>query len=350
MPNPKSFVMSFRLIVSLAFLSVHLLGNSTDLSDVGPMRVQSLEFAGLVDKARGDRRVPVKVHYPDATGPFPVIVVSHGAGGNWDTHLAQIRHLVSHGYVALSVEHVGSNSEKLRQTGISLRSVTQMIYDAGEVIARPVDIHFVIDQAQEWNRGDATLKGRMKLGNLGMLGHSFGAYTTMVIGGMRPALDWIRPILGSGKGLGPDLRDGRVRCGVALSPQGANEPFFHEESFASLRMPLMGISGTLDRQQNELPAETRYQAFDYWPTAQGQHRFVWLANAKHLDFTDSSGSGQIAPPSPTRADVQPLVKAATLMYFDACLRDDRSALAALNAEGLRPYLRGAVNSVEVKSK
>jgi hypothetical protein len=38
------------------------------------------------------------------------------------------------------------------------------------------------------------------------------------------------------------------------------------------------------------------------------------------------------------------------MYFDACLRDDRSALAALNSEGLRPYLRGAVNSVEVKSK
>lgn len=314
------------------------------------MRVLSLEFADLVDKARSDRRVPVKVHYPDASGPFPVVVVSHGAGGNWDTHLAQIRHLVSHGYVVLSVEHVGSNTDRLRRTGISLQALTQMIYDADEVNARPADIRFAIDQAQEWNRGDATLKGRLELAKLGMLGHSFGAYTTMVVGGMRPALDWIRPIVGSGKGLGPDLRDGRVRCGVALSPQGANEPFFHEASFASLRMPLMGISGTLDRQQNELPAETRYQAFGYWPVAQGLHRFVWIANARHLDFADSSGSGRSALPSPTRADVQPLVKAATLMYFDACLRDDRSALAALNEEGLRPYLKGSVNSVEVKSK
>ena len=62
--------------------------------------------------------------------------------------------------------------------------VIQMVDQMVCVIMCPVDIHFVIDQAQEWNRGDATLKGRMKLGNLGMLGHSFGAYTTMVIGGM----------------------------------------------------------------------------------------------------------------------------------------------------------------------
>ena len=65
---------------------------------------------------------------------------------------------------------------------------------------------------------------------------------------MRPALDWIVPTIPPGKGLGASQREKRIDCGVALSPQGVGEPFFISESFGGLQVPLLGISGTLDKQ------------------------------------------------------------------------------------------------------
>ena len=61
----------------------------------------------------GGRRIPIKVHVPTSGGPYPVIVLSHGAGGSWDTHYAQAQDLASHGYAVLCVEHVGSNRGRL---------------------------------------------------------------------------------------------------------------------------------------------------------------------------------------------------------------------------------------------
>jgi predicted dienelactone hydrolase len=170
----------------------------------------------------------------------------------------------------------------------------------------------------------------------------------MVVCGMRPALDWLVPPVAPGKGLGPDLRDTRVRCGVALSPQGVGEPFFLAESFGSLAVPLLGISGTKDDQQAGQPATARKDAFARWP--KGGNVFVWLANAKHLDFTDSAGSGSRALPSTTRDDVQAITRAATLAFFDLHLKSEAAAAKRLTVEGLRPALRGAIDAVEVMSK
>jgi predicted dienelactone hydrolase len=325
---------------------------------LGPVAVPAmvpaavLEFPGLVDTARGvapaGRRVPIKVHVPATGGPYPVVVVSHGAGGNWDTHFAQAQDLASHGYAVLCVEHVGSNRDRLTQGLRVARNLDAMIRDADEVLARPRDVSFAIDQAKEWNETHETLRGRLDLARVGAMGHSFGAFTTMVACGMRPALEWLVPTVAPGKGLGPDMRDPRVRCGVALSPQGVGEPFFLAESFGSLAVPLLGISGTKDEQQAGQPATARKDAFARWP--KGGNAFVWLANAKHLDFTDSAGSGSRALPSTTRDDVQAITRVATLAFFDLHLKSEAAAANRLTAEGLRPALRGAIDAVEVMSK
>jgi len=55
-------------------------------------------------------------------------------------------------------------------------------------------------------------------------------------------------------------------------------------------------------------------------------------------------------PSRSRADVQPIVRAATLLFFNACLKADAAARQSLTVEGLRPYLRGVVNNIEVMDK
>jgi polyhydroxybutyrate depolymerase len=314
--------------------------------------VAVLEFTGLVDTARGaaaaGRKVPIKVHVPATGGPYPVIVVSHGAGGDWDTHFAQAQELASHGYAVLCVEHVGSNRERLTQGLRVAKNLDTMIRDADEVLARPRDVSFAIDQAKGWNETHEKLRGKLDLAHVGVMGHSFGAFTTMVVCGMRPALDWLVPPVAPGTGLGPDLRDPRVRCGVALSPQGVGEPFFLAESFGSLAVPLLGISGTKDDQQAGQPATARKDAFARWPT--GGNVFVWLANAKHLDFTDPTGSGSRALPSATRDDAQAVTRAATLAFFDLHLKSDAAAAKRLTVEGLRPSLRGAVDAVEVLAR
>jgi predicted dienelactone hydrolase len=351
---------------------------AADLSDQGPFSVETLEFANLSDQPGASsprdaeprrllfrrepvlaprpqaapvaqaRKIPVKVHVPDHGGPFPVVVVSHGAGGDWDTHAAQARHLASHGYAVLCVEHTGSNRDRMARGFQFMKNLDAMIHDSAEVFARPKDISFAIDRAEEWNRDSAKLRGRLDVRRVGMLGHSFGAFTTMVECGMRPALDWLTPRVEPGRGLGPDVRDARIQCGVALSPQGVGEPFFIRESFGSLKVPLLGISGSRDRQQNGLSAENRREAFAAWP--RGPHRFVWLENAGHLDFTDSAGSTRRATPSPTRNDVQPLTRAATLLFFNLHLKGDTEAANQLTENALKAYLRGAVPRVEVLSK
>ena len=303
-----------------------------------------IEFPNLVDAAR-NRRVPIKVHAPSTGGPHPVIVLSHGAGGDWDTHFAQAQDLAANGYVVLCLEHVGSNRERLTKGLRPMKNLDAMIRDADEVLARPKDVSFAIDQATAWNRSHEQLRGRLDLAKVGAMGHSFGAFTTMVVCGMRPALDWLEPPVAPGKGLGPDLRDPRIRCGVALSPQGVGEPFFVRDSFATLRVPLLGISGTKDSQQAGQPAENRKDAFALWP--RGAHRFVWLENARHLDFTDSSGSGARALPSATRADAQPVTRAAALAFFDLHLKSRQDAADRLTVERLSRLLQGAIRKVEV---
>ena len=366
MPHMKSIILAVLLFAPQALL------NAADYSARGPLAVETIEFADLTDTSRDEtqspgrsqlrgntprlrkdstasgRKVPIKVHLPTTGGPFPVVIVSHGAGGDWDTHYAQSQHLASNGYVVLCLEHVGSNRDRLTQSFRLMQNLDAMIHDSTEVLARPKDVSFALDRAEEWNRTNEKLRKKLDLQRTGMMGHSFGAFTTMVVGGMKPALEWLTPRVEPGSGLGPDLRDPRVKCGVALSPQGVGEPFFIRESFGSLKMPLLGVSGTEDKQQNGLTAANRREAFALWP--QGPNEFIWLANARHLDFTDSTGVDRRVTPSPTREDVQPLVRAATLMFFNAHLNADREAPKQLTPTGLKPYLRGVVNRVEVLTK
>ncbi|RFC44836.1 MAG: hypothetical protein DVB23_002174 [Verrucomicrobia bacterium] len=42
--------------------------------------------------------------------------------------------------------------------------------------------------------------------------------------GFPHALDWITPPVAPGSGPGPDLLGRRVKCGMSLPPQGADEP------------------------------------------------------------------------------------------------------------------------------
>ena len=310
---------------------------AASLADKGPHAVETIEFPLLIDTVR-DRKVPIKAYLPSDGGPYPLVVLSHGGGGSWEANYAQAQHLASHGYVVLAIEHVGSNTEVMKHGMRFRKNLEAMSRDANEVLGRPQDVRFALDQAKEWSRSHPRLRGKMDLEHIGMLGHSFGAYTTFVVLGARPALDWLQPA--PGRGLGADLSDPRVVCGVALSPHAPGEPFFIESSFSTLRTPLLGISGDKDRQQGDALPEDRKLAFKLWPA--GDKYLVWIENADHTAFSDSTGSGRGMLPSQSRDKVQPIVRAATLIFFDAYLKGRREAKRLLNADELSKYSTPAV--------
>lgn len=316
----------------------------------GKLSTRQIDFASLQDAKRNNRSVPMKVHLPGGKGPYPVVVVSHGAGGNLDSNFAQAKHLATHGYIAICVEHIGSNTKKALSGGLRVgKTIAAMTRDADEVMNRPQDIRFAIDQVEKWNRVHTQLKGKFDLRRIGVMGHSFGAYTTLVICGARPALDWFQPKIGTGKGLGPNLFDKRVRCGVALSPQGPGEPFFLSTSYSSIRVPLLGISGTKDKQQSAEPIH-RKNSFQHWP--KGDRFLLWINNANHLQFSDATGSKRqtriAAMLGKGREDVQKVSRAATLVFFNQYLK--KSPGVVLREKDLRRHMGGIVDGIELLSK
>ena len=338
-------------IALLCFLGPGPTSLAVAQSEPGNTRVSLVEFTDISDSTRANRRVPMKIHLPAGRGPFPVVVVSHGAGGNLDANFAQAHHLASHGFLAVCLEHIGSNTKRALAGGFRIGKATaEMTRDANEVLNRPRDVSFAIDQIEKWNKTHPKLRGRCDLKRLGVMGHSYGAYTTLAICGARPALDWLKPKVGAGKGLGPDLSDKRVSCGVALSPQGPGEPFFLESSYRTLRVPLLGISGTKDVQQSNLPIH-RKKSFRFWP--KGDRYLLWINNASHLQFSDPTGSRQRrtnlgARLRQRREDVQKVSRAATLIFFDKYLRGKRTV--ELREADLKKHMGGIVDGIELLKK
>jgi len=326
----------------------------------GDYEVRSILFPDLKSKSRPDREIPVRVHFPTAKGSWPVVIVSHGAGGGVDANFAQARHLATHGYMVCCVEHVGSNTERLKLKLKFWENLRDMTRDVDEVLGRPVDIKEVLDQVELWNGGHDELWGKFDLDHVAILGHSFGAYTALAVCGARPAMDWLRrdPVEAlrpdrdflrtrTSKGLAPSQSDSRVDVGVALSPQGPGEPFFVERSFATIDRPVLGISGSRDKQQGASP-ENRKRFLALTPVP--ETLLVWLHGVEHAAFSDPTGSGRTGLPSATRRSAQPVVRAATLYFLDAHLKRRAESLAMLTSETLGSVAGNGIPEVEVFRK
>lgn len=339
-----------KYLSALLLLVPVFLQAAEDFSAKGTWSVEVFDFPDLTDAARAGRKVPMKIHIPEAGGPYPLVIASHGAGGNVDAHYAHAQHLASHGYAVICVEHLGSNTHQLMKGFNVARNLNNMLTNSDEVMNRPKDVSFAIDKAAEWNISHEKLRGRIDMKKVGVMGHSYGAFTTMLLCGMRPALDELVPFVPPGKGPGPDLSDSRILCGVALSPESADLPFFTPSCLATLKMPLMGISGTKDKQQRGIPAIRRYKDFSLWPESSGQHKFLWLDGANHFDFSDNGGIRKTRVSSATRPDVQRVVRAAILLFFNLHLKDFKSEEPFLTTDGLKPYLQGGIKSLEMRSR
>ena len=328
-----------------------------DYSQPGPHEIDTLDFPDLTDASRKDRNVPLKIHYPEERGQYPLIIFSHGGMGTRDANIYQAQHLARWGYVVICMEHVFSNNRRVKyylspQGGqMTLKqAVHKITKDPQAVLERPKDVRFAIDQAERWNRQHAVLRGKININKIAMMGHSFGAYTTLVACGARPILDHLDPVQGTGKGLAPPLNDSRIIFGFAMSPQSPDTTYFGPDSYRSIDRPLVCLTGSRDVQKRDdggvLLPYTRWQVFKLLPD--GDKYFFWLKNADHFAFSDNPEARFF--PSASRPDAQRISKALMVLFCDYFLKDEKSSIKLIKKTEVRTLEGEVINQIIWRQK
>lgn len=285
-----------------------------------PYRVL-IERGEFVDEKRDDRIVPYKIYYPieHGQGKLPVIIWSHGFGGNRDGASFISRFLAGQGYVIVHLTHRGTDSslwegeaghpwDILRKTKISREMTLNRMYD----------VPFLLDQLENWSQQKPEIGQHMDMKRIGMSGHSFGAMTTQVMAGM---------VIPDEEDELISLRDERLSCGILYSPV----PIAHlsgEDSdvlYGGIDIPLLHMTGTKD--------DSPLQAINY------EHRLVIREYARHpeqylqvLEDGDhmvyNGTRGKLAN-NPNREKHEALILDAVFAFWQAYLKDDEGAKAWL---------------------
>lgn len=269
----------------------------------------------------GETRLELVVHHPaTGDGPWPVLVFSHGLGGSRTGYGFLGQHWAAHGYVSIHLTHPGSDTSLLTrprdQIPPALRTAAS---DPAILTSRPRQVAAVIDAFADLERQIPALAGHLDPQRIAVAGHSYGAYTTLMVAGAKIDLPGQADTV---------LSDPRPRCFLALSPQGTG-PAFDQQAWDSIARPVLVMTGSLDEQPKMLAraGTTQGGAWRSEPftlMAPGDKWLAWIEGARHPTFSGGAGamlSGEAQPDPQQFAWVQ----AMTLAFLDAYLRDDGRA-------------------------
>jgi predicted dienelactone hydrolase len=280
--------------------------------EVGTQAVGVIPEASLHDGKR-NKDLPLAIDYPIYGGPYPVIIFSHGYGGSNRAYEPLASYWTSNGYVVIRPDHHDANALRdafessrmpstLPQQGrggrrpdpksaskdaakapepATLRQSIEAIWEKEREPQwrdRAADISLVIDSLDELEQRFPELKGKMDHAKIGVGGHSYGAFTTMLVSGTRT---FSTPPLA--------VRDPRVKAGVAMSPQGVSENRgLTADSWRDVTIPMLYMTGSQDYgpEKSEDPA-WRKTAYDHSPA--GDKYFAEIEGANHFSFTGRLG-------------------------------------------------------------
>jgi predicted dienelactone hydrolase len=187
---------------------------------------------------------------PALGGPFPLVIFSHGSGGQPNYAVYLTEHLASWGYVVAAPSHPGNTSDDCIVCGIDV-----ILRSAGQ---RLDDVPFVLDAMLALRDDASSILGGMIDGDrTGVVGHSFGGWTAIF---MAPGE--------------------RFDVSVALAP---GEPRLALEPARNMTSPALIIAGEKDEVVNpdhvrdlvaEVPAGTELT-------------YVSYPEGHHLSFIDN---------------------------------------------------------------
>ena len=306
----------------------------------------------IADKNSGVKsREPfrVRLYVPQGLDkPAPVVLLSHGFGSEPKSFNYLGEHLASYGIAAVSVEHIGSDSDYELEIleGAKTRAIAPQ-----EFIERPLDIQYVLDELERRNRSDPMLKGMLDLDRVGAIGHSLGGYTTLALAGAEINVDRLQKQCPNkkinlnmsllmqcrAKDLNPQqqLADPRIDAAIAISPISSG--ILGQESLSNISIPTAIVSGSEDI----IAPVVQEQVYPFtWLSMQDKY----LATIVPGDHFSGSSLPRNKPADPgiieefvgkRLADGRPYIKAFAVAFIKVHVEQDSDYLSYLTASYAR---------------
>ncbi len=298
------------------------IGIGEDYAPLVTAEVQIEHMDLSIKDTQRSREIPIRIYLPVDKTAAPVVLFSHGLGGNREGSAFLGKHWAKRSYIAVFLQHPGSDDSVWKDLPIAQRmAALKQAAGLNEFLLRVQDVPAVLNQLEIWNKDTAhALAGRFDLNRVGMSGHSFGAVTTQAVSGQ------VAP-------LGKGFTDGRIKAAVIMSPSGpANSNT--KKAFGSVNIPWMLLTGTKDSNPiNGADASTRLIVFpDLSPGAKYQ---LVLDKAEHSAFTERALPGETERRNPNHHRA---ILAVTTAFWDAYLRNDEQARLWLNSDAVRSVL------------
>ncbi|MEP1125000.1 MAG: hypothetical protein ABJH68_14040 [Ilumatobacter sp.] len=235
-------------------------------------------------------------------GPFPLVVYSHGSGGQRYIASDYTETIASHGYIVVAPDHTGNTAIE-RVSGVEI--------DRSRVaLDRPLDVIAVIDAMLNPESTETVgFVGSVDPEQVAVTGHSFGGFTTYAV------------VSGYENELGSSPADDRIDAIIPLAPavgDGTSEQsLLSDEALSTVDVPQLVMVGTDDVTTPVVPNVTR--AFDL-TTSDPLYR-VELVAGEHQSFTDVCDYLDFFPtldPPPSEA----VIAAIDAVAGEGCSPDD----------------------------
>ena len=278
----------------------------------GPYGVQPKLRWQLEDKSR-KRNFYVDIYQPQRqrAGKTPVIVFSHGLASRPEDFATVGEHLASYGYLVIMPQHPGSD---FQQAQALLGGLSREVFYKNEFLDRPKDVNYVLDELERRNQRE--FSGRLDLTSVGIIGHSFGGTTALLVAGAE--IDWQNLKRECGPGNYPNtslflqcqaldlpqdnysFRDERITSVFTLNP--VTSALFGREGLAKVKIPVVLLAGSFDPAAPAVLEQMRT-----FPWLGGTDKYLVLSDGQaHVDFSqldagisDLLGSmGDLTLPSP----------------------------------------------------
>lgn len=216
----------------------------------------------------------------------PVVVISHGLGADRYSYHYLGRHLASHGFAVLALEHPGSSNEHL----LSFPAGHTTAYTAAqEFLDRPLDVTFILDQLHQFPAQLQPWLGQLDLERVAVIGQSFGGYTALTLAGAKLDFDHLHQVCPANIATTLNislilqcqattlphrdyhLSDRRVQAVLAVNP--ITSAVFSPASLATIETPVMMMAGSADAIAP--------------PVSEQVYPFTWLTNGdRYLVLVD----------------------------------------------------------------
>ncbi|MHC5755387.1 MAG: alpha/beta hydrolase [Nostoc sp.] len=313
-----------------------------DLGKIGSFRF-SKQTITLNDLSR-QRRFPADIYLPTAQTPRPIIVISHGLGSDRTSFAYLAEHLASYGFVVAVPEHPGSDARQLQAL---LAGTANRVTNPRELIDRPLDIKFLLDELTRLSKSDPTFRGGLNLEQVGVVGQSFGGYTALALAGAKINFEQLKAdcpasedtlnisLLLQCLGLNLpnakyNLSDARVKAVIAIDP--VDSSIFGKASLSQIKIPVMIVSGSSDTVAPALPEQI--QPFT-WLTTLSKY-LVLINGGTHFSTIAESPNATVPVPSQVIGSSPALarryVKSLSIPFFETYIAEQSSYLPYLSTD------------------